>query len=348
MEGTGMSDLDELDPPPDDSVVGTPARRPGSVRRTGSILMSWPDGVVGALRLHGQARDLLTRDDGTPEVLAEAEMTAVVARNRTIEAIRARPEHPTIERLVGAQGGSNLRTAIDQAVPGEREAGTPLHFLLDDIAGTSLISGLALMQAAIKGGPEAREQMAMRERPVQTDGLGMRKGRIICSGLRPGGYAQRGRERGDFGGTFLRLAGDLSTDDELGWHDMEPLAGIAMRRRRRLDAWRDGDAIGVDVHFRDSVWDPDGFELVVHEYTVQATIDLATGALRDVDAVPRVLPFPECPWAAPHAAQLVGLDVGGFRTNVQQTLTEVECCTHLNDMLRGLTEVPRFAAPVLA
>ena len=70
--------------------------------------------------------------------------------------------------------------------------------------------------------------------------------------------------------------------------------------------------------------------------------------MRDIEAVPRVLPFPECPWAAPHATLLVGLDVGRFRADVQQTLTEIQCCTHLNDMLRGLTEVPRFAAPVLS
>ena len=54
-----MADIDELDPPPDDSVVGTPPRRPGSVRRTGSILMTWPDGAVGSLQLRGRARDLL-------------------------------------------------------------------------------------------------------------------------------------------------------------------------------------------------------------------------------------------------------------------------------------------------
>jgi hypothetical protein len=342
-----MTDVDELDPPPDDSVVGTPPRRPGSVRRTGSILMTWPDGIAAGLLMRGRARDLLTRQDGTPEVLAEGEMTVTVGMDRIIRSIATSPEHPTIEQLVGAQGGSNLRAAIDEAAPGERERGTPLHFLLDDIAGTSLISGFALLQAMREGRSEVAGLMSASDRPAPAEGLGVRKGRIICSGLRPGGYAQQAREGAGVGGLFIRTAGDLVSDDEWAWHEMQPPDGITMRRRRRIDAWRDGDAVAVDVHFRDSVWDPGGAELALHEYTVQATIDLEAGTLRGVEAVPRVLPFPECPWAAPHAAQLVGLDVGGFRTDVQQTLTELDCCTHLNDMLRGLTEVRRFAAPVL-
>ncbi|MFI5047707.1 MAG: DUF2889 domain-containing protein [Acidimicrobiia bacterium] len=342
-----MTHIDELDPPPDDSVVGTPPRRPGSVRRTGAITMTWPDGAVGSLQLRGRARDLWTRTDGAPEVLDESEMVVDVARTRVIEAISVKPDRPGIERLVGAQGGSKLRTAIDLAVPGEREQGTSLHFLLDDIAGTSLISGLALMELRRASGQPLIPPSADHERPVPTDGLGMRKGRIICSGLRPNGFAQQRRERGDFGANFLRTAGDLSSDDEWAWHDIEPAPPISMRRRRRIDAWRDGEAIVVDVHFRDSIWNAEHVEQSLHEYTVHASIDLATGTLRDVDAIPRVLPFPECPWAAPHATLLVGRDVSGFRTNVQQTLTELQCCTHLNDMLRGLTEVPLFAAPVL-
>jgi hypothetical protein len=35
--------------------------------------------------------------------------------------------------------------------------------------------------------------------------------------------------------------------------------------------------------------------------------------------------------------------VSSFRTRVQQTLTELRACTHLNDMLRSLAEVPALA-----
>ena len=65
-------------------------------------------------------------------------------------------------------------------------------------------------------------------------------------------------------------------------------------------------------------------------------------------ATPRVLPFPECQWAPEHAALLVGRPVQSFRTDVQTTLTELQACTHLNDMLRCLTEVPSLAAAIAA
>jgi hypothetical protein len=40
--------------------------------------------------------------------------------------------------------------------------------------------------------------------------------------------------------------------------------------------------------------------------------------------------------------------VHGFRADVQTTLTELQACTHLNDMLRGLAEVPALAAAIAA
>jgi hypothetical protein len=41
---------------------------------------------------------------------------------------------------------------------------------------------------------------------------------------------------------------------------------------------------------------------------------------------------------------MVGRPVRTFRTEVQTTLTELQACTHLNDMLRCLAEVPALAA----
>ena len=51
--------------------------------------------------------------------------------------------------------------------------------------------------------------------------------------------------------------------------------------------------------FRDSCWNPEGEEEVVHEYQILGTADPATGILTSVTAVPRVLPYAECPGAAP-------------------------------------------------
>ena len=258
------------------------------------------------------------------------------ATTAPIAAIECVPAQPGIGRLVGAQGGSYLRTAIDDAVPGERERATPLHVLLDDIAGTSLIAGFAWSRW--------HPDYAARMRAARGN-MGVRKGRVICSGLRPGGWAQTAKEAGHDHDHDIQPAGDISTpDDPWGWHEWPERPPVCMRRHRRIDVRPEAGELVVDAFFRDSCWEPDGSEIVLHEYQVAARVDAATGTLVDVRATPRVLPFPECPWAAHHTSQLVGHPVRTFRTDVQETLTEMECCTHLNDMLRCLAEVPTLAA----
>ena len=44
-----------------------------------------------------------------------------------------------------------------------------------------------------------------------------------------------------------------------------------------------------------------------------------------------------------HVGMLEGKHVTTFRTSVQETLTELQCCTHVNDTLRCLAEVPALA-----
>jgi hypothetical protein len=121
-----------------------------------------------------------------------------------------------------------------------------------------------------------------------------------------------------------------------------------MRRHRRIDVTPTDDVLEIDAFFRDSYWEPDGTEMALHEYDVVATVDATDLTLRSVHATPRVLPFPECQWAPEHAVRMVGRPVLGFRTDVQATLTELQACTHLNDMLRCLAEVPALAAAVAA
>ncbi len=329
--------LPALPEPLDDSIVGTPPRRPGSARRTSSIDMVWPGGIGTPLHLVGRARDLVTTAEREPVVVGEAEMLVTIGANRTVESVDTVPHRDGIHQLVGTQGGSYLRSAIETALPGEREAATPLHLLLDDVAGTSLIGGFAWSRWT----PEARQAM---NRPMPAE-FGLRKGRIICSGLRPGGSAQTARTTGGEQGHAIRLAGDLLVgDDPLAWHEFPERPPVCMRRHRRVDVRREEDSLFVDAFFRDSCWEPDGTEMALHEYTVVSEIDAATHTLRAVRATPHVLPFPECQWAAPHVDQLVGMPVDGFRTSVQETLTELQCCTHLNDMLRCLAEVPALAA----
>jgi len=307
------------------------------VRRTSTIDMVWPGGFGTPLHLVGRARDLLTPLAGEPRILAEAEMRVGMAQYRTVSSIEVTPHRAGIAGLLGAVGGSELRSAIDRALPGEREAATPLHLLLDDVAGASLISGFAWSRAR----PELREAL---RREVATQGgpiASMRKGKVICSGLRPNGWADTHWKHEMNPGHGVVPAGELClSDDPLAWHAFPPDPEVGMRRHRRIDVWRKDGMLVVDAFFRDACWEPDGTQLALHEYSVAAEVAASDLTLVTVETTPRALPFPECRWAAPNAERLVGMPVKQFRTTVQETLTQLEACTHLNDMLRCLAEVP--------
>ena len=138
--------------------------------------------------------------------------------------------------------------------------------------------------------------------------------------------------------------------DPLSWHRLDDLPPLSMRRRRRVDVVL-GQPVTIHAMFRDSCQTPDDLEVVVHEYAITSTVDANDGdgdrdsdradaTLAAVEAEPRVLPFPECLSAADAAPRLVGARIADLRRTVLATLTGIECCTHLNDALRTLAEVP--------
>jgi hypothetical protein len=332
----------DLPPTLDDSQTGTPARRAGSIRRTATIDMIWPGGYGTPLVLAGRARDLLTPRAGDPRVLGEARMRVEIGAGRSVRKIEVEPARAGIEGLVGSVGGSELRGAIDRALPRERESATPLHFLLDDIAGCSLIAAFAWSRSRA----DVRRLMigAGAAKQPPGEGFGWRKGRVICSGLRQGGWADTHRQHELDPKHAVVRAGDLElADDPQGWHAFPADPEVGMRRHRRVDLWREGERLFVDAFFRDACWEPDGTQIALHEYNVSAEVAVSDHTLVWAIATPRVLPFPECQWAAPNVKELHGTPVSSFRTRVQQTLTELRACTHLNDMLRSLAEVPALA-----
>lgn len=327
--------LDGWAEPPDDSVVGAPERRPNSVRRSSHVNVTWPRGEGTPALLRGRARDLLTPPSGDPRVIALDEM-AMEVEDQNIVSLEVHPHRAGAAALVGVSSSKRFRSSLDAALPGEQTSGTPLYFMLDDTAIISRIGGIAWSQhrpPALPAEEDSEELSTLRER--------MRTGPAICSGLRPGGYNDISFDRRIAWPHHFRIAGDLDrVDDEWAWHEIDAAPEVCFRRRRRIDVWTASGTFAVDAHYRDSVWGDQHTELSLHEYSLRASVEVSSRTLQSITVTPRVLPFPECPSASQHASDLVGMTVADFRSTVANRLRGVECCTHLNDMLRGLAEVP--------
>jgi hypothetical protein len=288
-----------------------------------------PGGPGTNLVLLGRARDLLTGTDGSTLVAAQAEVRATVDAERRLHELRSQPDGDTTATLVGSTVASGFRRLVDATVPDHRDAQSPLYLLLDDLPVAALISGYA--------------DLYFRPDELQMQ-TGAHPKADICSGWRSDGtmmvaIGETGRVPVPVG----PLAPPLERpDDALSWHSMETLPPGAMRRRRRIDVY--GQApLRVQAMFRDTHVDPDGVETVLHEYSVDAVVDDETWRIRSIDAVPRVLPWVECPWAAASAKRLEGEDVRSLRRVVAQSLQGISTCTHLNDMLRSLADVAPLA-----
>lgn len=116
-----------------------------------------------------------------------------------------------------------------------------------------------------------------------------------------------------------------------------------MRRARRMDVRRLDTRIVIDAAFQDSATTPSGGRAVVHEYRLSATADAQSLRLLSVEAEPRVLPFVECPSATANLSRLLGTRLPELRDKVLAELRGTAGCTHLNDAVRALAEVPALA-----
>jgi hypothetical protein len=313
---------------------GTPPRRPGSIRRTSTIDMLRPGGLHAELRLVGRARELRTDPDGSARVLREAALRARVEPGwtRALAALELEPALGSTAELIGTPVSTGFRAALDAALPGLRAQDSLLYQLLDDLPTAALVSGYALGHAT-----EGHPAPAPSKRLQHPD---------LCAGWRVGGTILLGIEQQ---GMVPVVTGPeapslLDPADPLAWHAFGPLPPTGMRRHRRVDVSRGDGCIEIDAFFRDSHMAPDGLETAVHEYSVRARLDPATGRFEAAEATPRALPWLECPSAAASAGRLVGSTAEGMRKRVREEFVGPTTCTHLNDTLRALEDVPELAA----
>src|SRR6516165_18191 len=317
-----------LSSPPKSPAGPAPFRQPGSVRRTSSIDADWPEGRNGAMRLIGRARDIATPPDATDIVLlAQGAFEARIDPDRHVLALNASPSPAGLPQLVGERAGGHLRRAIDRVLPEERRGGTPLHLILDDIAGTSLIAPWAWS----RWDPDWLAQMQARKADPKYAAAFNREN--ICTGLRTGSSGLSLMAEGVDAGQLRQ------PEDETGWHDFPAAPGPGMRRARRIDVARD-QLIRIDAHFQDSATMPDGTRAALHEYRILGSADPVSLEILSLEAQPRVLPFVECPDAAANMHRLVGKPLPLLREIVLDELRGIAGCTHLNDALRALADVP--------
>lgn len=327
--------------PPRQTANPAPARPANSVRRTCSIDVSWPDGHAQSRLFIGRVRDLRTPADGGPgTVLDQAEFHARLADDKTIESIDTIPAHPGIERLVGVRGGNHLRLFIKETMPELIASGAPIYLPLDDISGTALVSAFAWAQW------QEDWLEALRERMADGNAEKMMASRVnVCWGLQEGNSGMTGGRA--MGNPADADAGELRNPlDAQGWHEFPEAEGPSFRRARRIDVSRDDAAglIRVNASFQDRAKLRKGGHMAIHEYDLDVTADLKSGKLLSITPTPRILPFGECPGAIHNTQRLIGSHIGDVRDTVLANLRGPAGCTHLNDALRALAEVPKLAA----
>ena len=304
-----------------------------------------PAGLDGELSLLGLARDLFTDDRGDGHVRGEARLTATVsARPYVLCRIDTDPAIGS-EELVGEPTVSGFRAVLERVAPEHRAARSPLYQLLDEIPVATLVSGQVVGYAEQQLVESSVALGLPRRRPAQPDPreTGMAD---QCAGWRIGATIM---DSYDAEGVSPVVRGPIAPvveepDDTLGWHRMEPLPPLAMRRRRRLDLAREDGLLLADAFFRDSHVTDAGAELVIHEYALRAAFDPRTLTVVEVEADPRTLPWAECPDAALSAGRLQGQTAHDLRRWVRAELVGISTCTHLNDQLRSLEDVVALAS----
>ena len=314
-----------------------PARVPGSVRRVMHLDYDWIDQVDVAVR--GGARDEVAAQDGSVEIVDETAI-AVATEGGLITEFVAEGSAFDAEVFIGHPLRMGFRRRIRDVFT---EDGGTLGLLLDDVSGAMVAAGYVLAMEwgtdGPPGSPSTSPPPEAAERQMsQAD---------LCSGWRSDGTMMVMLRAGEPMRFNAVAPVPERPDGADGWPAPTiPVPGL--RRHRRIDVVPDDDVWRVDAWFRDTYRSRTGALGSLHEYTVDLIVDAHDHTVVDVRATPHVLPWDECPAAADAVGYLVGMPVDGFRATVQKTLVGIECCTHLNNELRELADLPAMVDRVVS
>jgi hypothetical protein len=332
---TMMTEMTQL--APRQTANPAPARPANSLRRTTSIDVSWPQGTDKPRLFVGRVRDYSTMSPDAPgTVLGTAEMRAVLDDDKTISSITATPEPARLQEIVGHRAGGHLRMFIREIMPELVDDAVPLYLVLDDLSGSALVSNISWSMWDPSLMLDRRSNLSDAEFEQMMSGRAN-----VCWGLQDGNSGLM--QRRSMEEVAAADAGELRNPaDPQGWHEFSENEGPGFRRARRIDVWRDpaSGLLTIDSAFQDSAKRQDGGRTAIHEYLLRVTADPDTLEILTLVPTAQILPFPECPGAISNTQRLIGTSLGDIRDDVLRQLRGPEGCTHLNDAMRALADVP--------
>jgi hypothetical protein len=303
-----------------------PAQRRSSVRRSAVVDMVRLHGRLLPMTVAGRARDVVTEPNGGATVVDEATFDMVVDEHVRVSSFTSTPPERGVSGLVGCKATSGFRRAVDDLLPDPSERRSPLYRLLFDVPMAVLVPGYAL---EFEGG---------RDRPVRTRRID------VCAGWRAKGIfaSSVGVGRPIPVAPGPAVMSPVFASDDLGWPALPRLVPGAMRRYRRLDVWSK-DRLVADAWFHDTFVDATGAERMVHQYHLRAGIDPCDLTVVDLQVDPGFLPSVDCGAAAASAEAARGELVESLAGAVRASCPTSSTCTHLNDFLSTLADVPALA-----
>jgi hypothetical protein len=87
-----------------------------------------------------------------------------------------------------------------------------------------------------------------------------------------------------------------------------------------------------------------GESVTIHDFGVEGVVEGPNLTLVELDVAAYAHPYPDCPFAIPPVANLIGLDVArGWRRAVLEVFAGARGCTHVTTLLLGLSELSTIA-----